>query len=160
MEKILKNTKTDKRVSNELVKKISVFYGYPIRMPPHLALASIIWTCKVNLIKSAFIGYKIKKYRRTQRYFLWTLDWFWKRHKNTELSAFSVIYTKALACFRDFHPKNWGGGDWGTTTVGIAQWGQNSFLVVSAKEPTLLQKSFPSPTCWNQTSWICHSGWT
>ena len=125
-------------MSNELVKKISVFYGYPIKMPPHLAfgfiwpLASIIWTCKVNLIKSAFIGYKIKKYRRTQRYFLWTLDWFWKRHKNTELSAFSVIYTKALACFRDFHPKNWGGGDWGTTTVGIAQWGQNSFSVVLA----------------------------
>ena len=25
---------------------------------------------------------------------------------------------------------------------------------------TLLQKLFPSPTCWNQTSWICHSGWT
>ena len=24
----------------------------------------------------------------------------------------------------------------------------------------LLQKLFPSPTCWNQTSWICHSGWT
>ena len=24
----------------------------------------------------------------------------------------------------------------------------------------LLQKLFPSPTCWNQTSWISHSGWT
>ena len=25
---------------------------------------------------------------------------------------------------------------------------------------SLLQKLFPSPTCWNQTSWIPDSGWT